>query len=48
MNVNTTFQAAVLHVARTWPEDHQRIIGEAILDGTAVPDRALPVIQFAD
>ena len=48
MNVNATFQEAVHHVARTWPDDHQQIIGEAILDGTATPQASLPVIQLTD
>ena len=48
MTVNTIFQEAVHHVARTWPDDHQQIIGEAILDGVATPQAALPVIQLTD
>jgi len=48
MIVNETFQAAVHHVVRTWSDDHQQIIGEAILDGTAAPQNQLPVIQLSD
>lgn len=47
MNVNQTFQEAVNHVARTWPDDHQQIVGEAILDGTVSPTAKLPVIQLS-
>ena len=48
MTVNATFEAAVHHVVRTWSDDHQQIIGEAILDGTAAPKKQLPVIQLSD
>lgn len=45
--MNPTFQEAVYHVARTWSDDHQQIIGEAILDGTARPEAPLPVIELS-